>query len=94
MAPHVGGLKVGLEFLTALGPEGIGRIVELGLPVFADTKFHDIPNTVAGAARAICELGIDIFNVHASGGDGDDARGAGRGGQAPSPPAGSSRSRC
>ena len=65
---HVGGLKVGLEFITAQGPEGIGRIVALGLPVFADVKFHDIPNTVAGAARAIGGLGVEIFNVHASGG--------------------------
>ena len=67
--PHVGGLKVGLEFITALGPEGIARISELGLPVFADTKFHDIPNTVAGASKAIAELGIGIFNIHASGGE-------------------------
>ncbi len=66
--PSVGGLKIGLEFITALGPEGISRIVELGLPVFADVKFHDIPNTVAGAVRALGETGIDIFNVHASGG--------------------------
>lgn len=65
---HVGGLKVGLEFITAAGPAGIARIVELGLPVFADVKFHDIPNTVAGAVRALGELGVDIFNVHASGG--------------------------
>jgi orotidine-5'-phosphate decarboxylase len=66
--PHVGGLKVGLEFITALGPEGISRIVSLGLPVFADVKFHDIPNTVAGAARALGECGAEIFNVHAAGG--------------------------
>jgi orotidine-5'-phosphate decarboxylase len=66
--PYVGGLKVGLEFITALGPDGVGRIAGLGLPVFADVKFHDIPNTVAGAARAIAECGVDIFNVHASGG--------------------------
>ena len=65
---HVGGLKVGLEFISAQGPDGIGKIVALGLPVFADVKFHDIPNTVAGAARAIGETGADIFNVHASGG--------------------------
>ncbi len=45
------------------------RIAELGLPVFADTKFHDIPNTVAGAARAVARLGVAIFNVHASGGE-------------------------
>ena len=42
---------------------------EIGLPVFADTKFHDIPNTVAGAARAIAMLGVAMFNVHASGGE-------------------------
>lgn len=69
VTPHIGGLKVGLEFITAQGPEGISRIVELGLPVFADVKFHDIPNTVAGAARALGECGADIFNVHASGGE-------------------------
>jgi orotidine-5'-phosphate decarboxylase len=68
LKPHVGGLKIGLEFLTAQGPEGVRRIVELGLPVFADTKFHDIPNTVAGAAGAIAAQGVSIFNVHASGG--------------------------
>lgn len=67
--PYVGGLKVGLEFLTALGPEAVAKIVALGLPVFADTKFHDIPNTVAGASRAIARLGVTMFNVHASGGE-------------------------
>jgi orotidine-5'-phosphate decarboxylase len=67
--PHVGGLKVGLEFISALGPDAVRRIVEIGLPVFADTKFHDIPNTVAGAARAIALLGVRMFNVHASGGE-------------------------
>lgn len=66
--PHVGGLKVGLEFMTALGPEAIGQIVQIGLPVFADTKFHDIPNTVKGASRAVADLGVAMFNVHASGG--------------------------
>ena len=67
--PHVGGLKVGLEFITANGPEGVRRIVELGMPVFADVKFHDIPTTVAGAVRAIASLGVGILNVHASGGE-------------------------
>jgi orotidine-5'-phosphate decarboxylase len=68
-APHVGGLKIGLEFITANGPGGIEKIVALGRPVFADVKFHDIPNTVAGAAREITKLGIAMFNVHASGGE-------------------------
>jgi orotidine-5'-phosphate decarboxylase len=67
--PHVGGLKIGLEFYTANGPDGIRRILDVGLPVFADLKFHDIPNTVAGAAREIAHIGVSIFNVHASGGE-------------------------
>jgi len=67
--PHVGGLKVGLEFITAQGPDGIHAIVALGRPVFADVKFHDIPNTVAGAAREIAKVGASIFNIHASGGE-------------------------
>jgi orotidine-5'-phosphate decarboxylase len=66
--PHVGGLKIGLEFITACGPDGIRKIVELGLPVFADVKFHDIPNTVAAASREIARLGAVIFNMHATGG--------------------------
>lgn len=66
--PYVGGLKVGLEFITALGPDAVAEIVEVGLPVFADVKFHDIPNTVKGASQAIASLGVAMFNVHASGG--------------------------
>jgi orotidine-5'-phosphate decarboxylase len=69
VGPFVGGLKVGLEFLTARGPDGLAAVVETGVPVFADVKFHDIPNTVAGAAREIARLGVAIFNVHASGGE-------------------------
>jgi orotidine-5'-phosphate decarboxylase len=67
--PHVGGLKIGLEFISAFGPDGIRTIAGLGLPVFADVKFHDIPNTVAGATRAIASLGISMLNVHVSGGE-------------------------
>jgi orotidine-5'-phosphate decarboxylase len=66
--PFVGGLKVGLEFLSANGPDGLRAVAKFGLPVFADTKFHDIPNTVAGAVRAIASLGVSIVNVHAGGG--------------------------
>ncbi len=67
--PHVGGLKVGLEFITAQGPDGVRAMTRLGHPVFADVKFHDIPNTVAGASREIARLGVSIFNIHASGGE-------------------------
>lgn len=69
VGPHVGGLKIGLEFITAQGPKGIEAIVALGRPVFADVKFHDIPNTVAGASKALARLGVSIFNVHVAGGE-------------------------
>lgn len=65
---HVGGLKLGLEFFCAHGPEGVRALEDLGLPIFLDLKLHDIPNTVAGAARAAASLGVGIINVHAGGG--------------------------
>jgi len=64
----VGGLKLGLEFFNSHGPAGVRPIVEMGLPVFLDLKYHDIPNTVAGAVRAAAGLGVSILNVHAQGG--------------------------
>jgi orotidine-5'-phosphate decarboxylase len=67
--PHVGGLKIGLEFITAAGPDGVRAVAELGMPLFADVKFHDIPNTVAAASRELAKLGASLFNIHASGGE-------------------------
>jgi orotidine-5'-phosphate decarboxylase len=64
----VGGLKLGLEFFSAHGPEGVRVFSKIGLPIFLDLKFHDIPNTVAGACRAAAGLGVSIINVHAGGG--------------------------
>jgi len=64
----VGGMKIGKEFYTALGPEGARQILAEGMPVFLDLKFHDIPNTVAGAVRAAMPLQPTILNVHAAGG--------------------------
>jgi orotidine-5'-phosphate decarboxylase len=64
----VGGLKLGLEFFNAHGPGGVKPFVEMDLPVFLDLKYHDIPNTVAGACRAAAALGVSIMNVHAQGG--------------------------
>jgi orotidine-5'-phosphate decarboxylase len=64
----VGGVKLGLEFFLANGHAGYRTLAKLGLPVFLDLKFHDIPNTVAGAMRAVAELDPFIINVHAGGG--------------------------
>lgn len=66
--PHVGGLKIGLEFFNSNGPQGARAICELGAPVFFDLKLHDIPNTVAGGIRAVMDLQPAIINVHAAGG--------------------------
>jgi len=65
---HVQGVKLGLEFFGANGPDGVRKIAESGLPVFLDLKFHDIPNTVAGAIRAVLPLAPAILTIHASGG--------------------------
>ncbi|RJP75677.1 MAG: orotidine-5'-phosphate decarboxylase [Candidatus Abyssobacteria bacterium SURF_17] len=60
--------KVGLELFSAAGPDIVTRLKSLGKAVFLDMKFHDIPNTVAGAAARAVAMGADIFNVHALGG--------------------------
>lgn len=63
------GVKLGLEFVTACGPAGIAAIAGVGLPVFLDLKFHDIPNTVAGAVRSACRDAAPVcLTVHAAGG--------------------------
>ncbi len=66
---NVGGFKLGLEFFTANGLEGVKRIKDLtNKAIFLDLKFHDIPNTVGKAARALSVIEPDIITVHASGG--------------------------
>lgn len=68
LKPFVGGVKLGLEFYGAHGPQGVRAIVSSGIPVFLDLKLHDIPNTVGSAMKALAPLGAAILNVHASGG--------------------------
>ena len=64
----VGGVKLGNEFFTSLGPSGAQPVLDLGLPLFLDLKYHDIPNTVAGAVSAAMALRPFMLNVHAAGG--------------------------
>jgi orotidine-5'-phosphate decarboxylase len=67
LASEVGGIKLGKEFFTRHGPAGLRKVVG-DLPLFLDLKFHDIPNTVAGAVRAAAALHPLMMNLHASGG--------------------------
>lgn len=67
----VGAFKVGLELVNSAGLGIIDAVKSAGADkVFYDCKFHDIPNTVAGASRAAASMGVWMFNVHASGGIG------------------------
>lgn len=69
LAGTVGLFKIGLELLTAAGPAVVRNVREqTGVSVFFDGKFHDIPNTVAGAVRAAVRAGAAMLNVHAAGG--------------------------
>ncbi len=64
----VGGVKLGLEFFCANGADGFKAVAETGMSIFLDLKFHDIPNTVAGAIRAVAPLGPKILTIHTQGG--------------------------
>jgi len=65
---HVGGLKLGLEFCSAHGHQGVREMGQVGLPIFLDLKLHDIPNTVASAIQALHGLEPSILTIHTAGG--------------------------
>jgi orotidine-5'-phosphate decarboxylase len=69
LAPHIGGVKLGLEFFCACGPRGVERLRDgATVPLFLDLKLHDIPATVAGAVEALAPLAPAFLTLHASGG--------------------------
>ncbi len=68
IAPHIGGIKVGLEFFTSLGIKGIEEIKKFNKPLFIDLKLYDIPNTVTAALRNILALKPEYTTLHISGG--------------------------
>lgn len=68
LSGEVGAIKLGKEFFTAHGPDGVRKVAALGHSIFLDLKYHDIPNTVAGAVGAANRLSCTVLTVHASGG--------------------------
>ena len=69
VADLVGMFKIGSQLFTSAGPEAVRQVAQLGAGIFLDLKFHDIPNTVAGAVLASAAMpGVQLVNVHALGG--------------------------
>jgi len=68
ISPHIGGIKVGLEFFTSLGVKGIEEVKKFNKPLFIDLKLYDIPNTVSAALKNIFALNPEYTTLHISGG--------------------------
>jgi orotidine-5'-phosphate decarboxylase len=70
LMPHVGYMKIGMEFFYAHGAKGYEAVAAEGLPIFLDLKLHDIPNTVASGMKSLMQLSPRpaIINLHAAGG--------------------------
>jgi orotidine-5'-phosphate decarboxylase len=68
LQPHVGMMKIGMEFFYAHGAKGYEAVASTGMPIFLDMKLHDIPNTVAQGLKSLMALQPAITNIHAGGG--------------------------
>ncbi len=68
LSPPLTYFKVGMRLFVSSGPRIISGLKNMGVRVFLDLKFHDIPNTVASTAAVVTRLGVDMFNIHLSGG--------------------------
>jgi orotidine-5'-phosphate decarboxylase len=68
LAGQVGMFKIGNQIFTAAGPDFVREVIARGEKVFLDLKYHDIPNTVAGAISNAAGLGVSLVDVHALGG--------------------------
>lgn len=68
MVGKIAAIKLGLEFFTYCGFNGVKKIAELGIPIFLDLKLHDIPNTIKKTAAILKKLDIAMLTVHISGG--------------------------
>ncbi len=86
LSGHVGCFKVGLQLFVREGPQLVEELRARGERVFLDLKLHDIPNTVAGAVRSACSLGVQMLTLHASGGAKMIEAACEAAGEAPEPP--------
>lgn len=68
LANRIAMVKLGLEFFTKNGTDGVNAVIDSGVPVFLDLKFHDIPNTVEHAVRSAVKMNINMLTVHTLGG--------------------------